>query len=63
MNRDELVAELMKYPNVEVKVTWESITRDILSDNLYMSKDGILLIDGDRNSHKTDFVSGRLTTD
>ena len=60
MIRDELIKELMKYPNVEVRVTWESTVDELNADEIYMSKDGIILIDGDDNSYKKLFISGQL---
>lgn len=63
MTRDELIGELRKFPQgIEVKVTWEGTVHSIEPDNLYMSKDGILLIDADYHSdlYKKMFQSGEL---
>lgn len=62
MTRDELIAELQKYPaDVQVKITWETTVHAIKPENLYLSKDGVLLIDADDNNYKKDFESGELS--
>lgn len=60
MKISELVATLnarmAKHGDLEVDVTWESVTRGVWQDNVYLSKKGVLLIDADENFYKNDFA-------
>jgi len=57
MKVSELIAELQKYPqDAMALVTWEKTVHHISADGIYVSKDGMLLIDGDRNLYKDVFV-------
>lgn len=59
MTRDELIAELLKFPNAIVRIVWEGTVNEIKPDKLYMSKDGVLLIDANRlGDDKERFTSG-----
>ncbi len=55
----ELIELLKSFPpDAEVKTTWENIVNELDADEVYMSADGVLLIDADANSYKEHFVSG-----
>ena len=41
-----------KHGDVEVEITWESITRSIDNSKVYMSRFDCLLIDADGNRYK-----------
>lgn len=46
----ELINVLRTFPQgARVKVTWEGVVRSLDADNVYMSDDGVMLIDGDEN--------------
>lgn len=58
MTVEELIKELQKYPaQTKVMVTWEGKTEVIDSENIYLSKDRILLIDADNNFYKKRFTA------
>lgn len=46
---------LEKHGDIEVKVTWEGIIRELFFDRIYKSKFGSLYIDADFNQYKEDF--------
>ena len=56
----ELIATLQvrleKHGDVKVMTTWEGIMVGIEPRNIYLSKDGSLFIDADRNSYKNEFA-------
>ena len=55
MTTDGLIALLHAYPaGTPLAVTWEGVFRNIDASNVYTSKDGVVLIDADRNSYKDD---------
>lgn len=60
MKISELITTLQnrikKHGDVEVEITWESITKTISTDAIYKSKDGPLYIDADDNCYKEDFA-------
>lgn len=59
----ELIEHLKKYPeNMPIVVTWESISRSIDEDHVYMGKD-VLIIDADYNSYRKDFEGKRSIWD
>ena len=45
-----------KHGDVEVKITWESITRSIDNSKIYMSRFDCLLIDADGNHYKKNYA-------
>ena len=51
-----LQKRLKKHGDIEVEVTWESITTSITTDAVYKSKDGPLYIDADDNFYKDKFA-------
>ena len=51
-----LQKRLKKHGDIEVEVTWESITTSITTDAIYKSKDGPLYIDADENYYKGEFA-------
>jgi len=52
----ELIIYLtMFHPDVKVYCTWEGIIREIIENNIYISKTGSLYIDADDNFYKDDF--------
>ena len=51
-----LQKRLKKHGDIEVEVTWESITTSITTDAIYKSKDGPLYIDADDNFYKDKFA-------
>ena len=57
----ELINWLSEYPpDTPVRITWEGILRDVDNSTIYMSHDGVLLIDADGNLYKEDFQSGAM---
>lgn len=58
MTVHELIAALSKHdPDRRVVVTWETTIHDLDEDQVYLSADGDVVIDGDANSYKE-----RITT-
>lgn len=51
-----LKRRLEKHGDRDVEVTWESTTRSIDPDNIYLSSDGLLYIDADGNFYKGRFA-------
>jgi hypothetical protein len=51
-----LQRRLAKHGDIEVEITWESITYTIVPSAIYKSKKGPLLIDADDNFYKHDFA-------
>ena len=51
-----LEQRLDKHGDVEVEITWESITRTIDNSSIYMSKFDCLFIDADDNFYKNEFA-------
>ena len=61
MTVKELIDLLQQYPPyLEVAVTYESVVKNLNSTNLYVSADGVLLLDADGNFYRDDFEKGRL---
>ena len=61
MKVSDLVKLLRKYQDASVvKVTWEGQVIPIDPENIYLSADGVLLIDADDNCYKYDFESGNM---
>ncbi len=54
----ELVAALSKHePDRRVVVTWETTIHDVDEDQIYLSADGDVVIDGDGNSYKKNITT------
>ena len=58
-----LQAKAAKYGDILVETTWEGITRDIETKNVYANKLGdrndgqqVLFIDADKNSYKAEYA-------
>jgi hypothetical protein len=57
----ELIAELQKLDqDARIVITWESVLRDITPDHVYVSRDGVAMLDGDDNFYKASFVEHGL---
>lgn len=52
----ELIDAISKFPpKTKVCTTWESTIHTLLTENIYMSKWGVLFIDADDNFYKNEF--------
>ncbi len=62
MTVEELIERLKQYPaNAEVRIVWESTVNNLNDDLIYISKDGVVLLDGDGGNDKAEFISGRYS--
>jgi hypothetical protein len=61
MKVSELIERLRDFdPNAEVITTWESTTHTIDPHNIYRAKNGMVVIDADRNRYREEFEAGVL---
>ena len=62
MQIKDLIDLLKKYDSSTlVRITWEGTLQDLDDDEVYLSKDGVLLLDCDGAAYKKNFQSGQLS--
>jgi hypothetical protein len=62
-NVGELIKELGKFPpSARVRITWEGMSKSIFAGNIYQVPTGEVLLDGDDNTYKEAYMSGKYPT-
>jgi hypothetical protein len=64
-NEDMTVGELMQNlhtikRDAPIKVTWEGTTQSLNPESIYVTPDGTVIIDADKNRYKESFLNGSL---
>ena len=55
-----LLSKLRQYGDREVEITWEGTWNTLDRRDIYLSKDGILLLDADNCSYKKDYAANPM---
>ncbi len=53
MTNRELIECLQKQPlDVDVRIVWEGTVREVVPENIYLAKGGVVVLDADNSLHK-----------